>query len=269
MHDMQHQGFAHQLSELEHAYGPKVHILADPYLLSLLSRLCAPETFQPDINRLVEVIYRHLTGLVAAHELPRTTVRRPTRMSAYHPEAAYSGEVIDPHSKAVVVDIARAGMFPSQIVYDHLNLILDPQGVRQDHVFMNRRTDETGAVVGVDVSGSKLGGPVEDAILLIPDPMGATGGSIRHAIELMATHGRARKVIAMHLIVTPEYIKAMQAHHPDAIIYAVRLDRGLSAPHVLNSVPGTLWAEERGLNDRQYIVPGGGGFGEILNNAFV
>lgn len=269
MHDIQHQGFAHRLSEMEHGYGPQVHILADPYLLSLLSRLCAPETFQPDINRLVEVIYRHLTGLVVAHELPRATVERPTRMAAYHPDAAYCGQIIDPETTAVVVDIARAGMFPSQIVYDHLNLVLTPHGVRQDHVFMNRRTDETGAVVGVDVSGSKLGGPVEGAILLIPDPMGATGGSIRHAIELMARHGKARKVIAMHLIVTPEYLQAMQTHHPDAVIYAVRLDRGLSSPEVLSSVPGTYWAQEKGLNDRQYIVPGGGGFGEILNNAFV
>ena len=28
-------------------------------------------------------------------------------------------------------------------------------------------------------------------------------------------------------------------------------------------------AEERGLNDHQYIVPGAGGVGEILNNAWV
>ena len=41
------------------------------------------------------------------------------------------------------------------------------------------------------------------------------------------------------------------------------------ARDVLKTVPGTRWEEERGLNDRHYIVPGGGGFGEILNNAFV
>ena len=37
----------------------------------------------------------------------------------------------------------------------------------------------------------------------------------------------------------------------------------------LDAVPGTFWDEERGLNDQHYIVPGGGGFGEILNNAYV
>jgi len=34
-------------------------------------------------------------------------------------------------------------------------------------------------------------------------------------------------------------------------------------------VPGTHWDRERGLDDKQYIVPGGGGFGEIMNNAYV
>jgi uracil phosphoribosyltransferase len=61
----------------------------------------------------------------------------------------------------------------------------------------------------------------------------------------------------------------MASDHPDVIVYAVRLDRGLSPQDVLETVPGTRWPEERGLTDRQYIVPGGGGFGEIMNNAYV
>ena len=32
---------------------------------------------------------------------------------------------------------------------------------------------------------------------------------------------------------------------------------------------GTFPEEEKGLTDKQYIVPGAGGVGEILNNAFV
>ncbi len=53
------------------------------------------------------------------------------------------------------------------------------------------------------------------------------------------------------------------------MIYALRLDRGLSPPEVFDTVPGTFWEKERGLDDRQYIVPGGGGFGELMNNAYV
>ena len=37
--------------------------------------------------------------------------------------------------------------------------------------------------------------------------------------------------------------------HPDLVIYAVRVDRGLSPADVLRSVPGTHWAKERGLNE--------------------
>ena len=77
------------------------------------------------------------------------------------------------------------------------------------------------------------------------------------------------KLIAMHLMITPEYVRNMREAHPDVIVYALRLDRGLSTEKALASVPGTHWDEERGLTDTQYIVPGAGGVGELLNNAWV
>ncbi len=73
----------------------------------------------------------------------------------------------------------------------------------------------------------------------------------------------------MHLIVTPEYLRNVLRAHPDTIVYALRLDRGLSTEEVLATVPGTRWDDEKGLDDHQYIVPGAGGVGEILNNAWV
>ncbi|MFL5373574.1 MAG: uracil phosphoribosyltransferase, partial [Myxococcales bacterium] len=81
--------------------------------------------------------------------------------------------------------------------------------------------------------------------------------------------GTPRKIIAAHLIVTPEYIRRVSTQHPGTIVYALRVDRGLSPPDVFDTVPGTLWDKERGLDDHQYIVPGGGGFGELMNNAYV
>ena len=71
------------------------------------------------------------------------------------------------------------------------------------------------------------------------------------------------------MIVTPNFLKKMSSEHPDVICYGIRLDRGMSPDHVLRSVPGEHWDEENGLNDSDYIVPGGGGFGEILNNSWV
>jgi uracil phosphoribosyltransferase len=101
--------------------------------------------------------------------------------------------------------------------------------------------------------------------------MGATGGSMVRLASIYKglEGGPPRKIIAMNLIITPEYLEAVQREHPDVTIYAIRLDRGMSAPEILKTTPGERWAEERGLNERQYIVPGAGGLGEILNNSYV
>jgi uracil phosphoribosyltransferase len=71
------------------------------------------------------------------------------------------------------------------------------------------------------------------------------------------------------LIITPEFIRRMRADHPDVIIYAIRLDRGMSSDEVLRAGLGETPDAETGLNEIQYIVPGAGGVGEILNNSFV
>jgi uracil phosphoribosyltransferase len=126
-------------------------------------------------------------------------------------------------------------------------------------------------VVGAGVGGAKIGGDVDGAIVLFPDPMGATGSSLSTAIELYKAKvpGEARRFICLNLIVTPEYLKRITTDHPDVAIYALRLDRGMSPPEIFDTVPGTHWDRESGLDENQYIVPGAGGLGEIMNNAFV
>jgi len=100
--------------------------------------------------------------------------------------------------------------------------------------------------------------------------MGATGSTVSKVLGHYQeeVHGTPSKIIALHLIVTPEYLRHVR-QHPEVTVYALRLDRGLSPPDVLESVPGSRWAEERGLTDHQYIVPGGGGLGEVMNNSYV
>ena len=126
-------------------------------------------------------------------------------------------------------------------------------------------------MTGAGLHASKIGGTVDGAVMLIPDPMGATGSSLATAIDTYKRDvpGTPRRIVNIHLIVTPEYLRTMTTKHPDVAVYALRLDRGLSPPDVLATVPGTRWEEERGLDDHQYIVPGGGGFGELMNNAYV
>jgi uracil phosphoribosyltransferase len=256
---------------IPHKYGKNVHLLDDPLAWTQLARLCARETIQPEVGQLVRSLYQKLAQVVLAAEFPRERVAVPTRMAVKSAEAVYRGLAIDASTHCVTVGIARAGTMPSQVVYDLLNEVLDPAAVRQDHLFMSRATDANGQVIGATWHDAKIGREIDNRILLVPDPMGATGSSINSALTHYKTRleGVPRKCVTMHLIVTPEYIRNVLKEHPETVIYALRLDRGLSSSNVLASVPGTHWDEERGLDDQQYIVPGAGGVGEILNNAWV
>lgn len=113
-------------------------------------------------------------------------------------------------------------------------------------------------------------GGVDKAIVLFPDPMDATGSTIVQAYDHYKNEvgGKPLMMAALHLIITPEYLEKVTKACPDMHIFALRLDRGLSSQKILYEVPGKNWKEEKGLNNQQYIVPGAGGLGEILNNSY-
>lgn len=254
-----------------HKYGSQVHLLDSPVMTGLLARLSAPETVQPEINRLVEKLYRHLLTAAVDGEFAKESFSQATRMSATHPGHPLTGTRIARSQKAVCVNLARAGTLPSHLCYEELHGVLAAENLRQDHIMAARTTDASAHVTGTAFAGLKIGGPVKDAFVFFPDPMGATGNTLVTTIDYYKKNveGPARKYIALHLIVTPEYLKRVLKAHPDVAIYALRLDRGLSPKAVLDTVPGEQWDLEKGLNEMDYIVPGAGGVGEIMNNSFV
>ncbi|MBK9383592.1 MAG: uracil phosphoribosyltransferase [Planctomycetes bacterium] len=255
--------------ELPHRYGDSVHVLNSPFLRSVLARLGGNEIRHPEINESLRVVYRDLLIQVASRELPTVRAEVPTRMIASEPRAVYRGEVLDPAHEIVVVSIIRAGIIPAQTCFDMLNLAIDPRNVRMDHLMLARISDEHGRVTGVSFSGSKVGGPIEGRTLLIPDPMGATGATILRAVAWYREHyGEPRKIVALPMIATPEFLRNLRDNLPECVVYTARLDRGLSAPEVLETLPGTRWDEERGLDAHSYIIPGAGGLGEVLNNSW-
>lgn len=262
---------AFRTSELQHSYGNNVHLADDPVAWSLLTRVGSPETRQPELGRLINILYHGLARTVIAAELPRERVDVPTRMAATHREAVYRGLVVARRTRIVTVAIARAGTQPSQVVFDLLNEVLEPECVRQDHLFMSRQTNAAGEVTGALWHDAKIGRDIGGRYVLFPDPMGATGSSMISAIDhyKRSLDGEPAMCIAMHLMVTPEYLRAMHRAHPDVVVHALRLDRGLSTERALATMPGALADEERGLTEHQYIVPGAGGVGELLNNAWV
>lgn len=257
--------------KLEHFYGPQVHILDNSYLNGLLAKLCSPETYQPEINHLVEMLYSHLLTVVMNDQFPKEMITQETRMTESHPDQKLTINKLKSSQKVISVNIARAGTYPSHVCFNSLHYAIQPQHLRQDHIFAARATNGENKVTGTEIGATKIGGDKEGAIVLFPDPMGATGNTLMAAFDYYkkSVAGNAAKFIALHLIVTPEYLRKVLTHHPDAHVYALRLDRGLSSEAALKTPPGKLWDQERGLNDKGYILPGGGGFGEIMNNSFV
>lgn len=259
------------MTELKHYYGKQVHVLNDKCLNTVLTTLCLSETKQPQINELVTRLYSSLIETVLDQEFKNESISVATRMSQKYPNVMLETVVLDKNQRAVSVNLARAGTLPSHVCYTFMNYVLNPDLVRQDHITAARKTNENNQVIGTSFTGSKIGGDVENAIVIFPDPMGATGGTIVSALDHYKKDvgGKAKKFIAIHLIVTPEYLKKALTAHPDLVIYTLRVDRGLSSSEVLKSELGQNWSKERGLDDTHYIVPGAGGVGELLNNSFV
>lgn len=84
---------------------------------------------------------------------------------------------------------------------------------------------------------------ISDAIVLVVDPMLATGGSASAAITMLKKRG-CKDVRFVGLVGAPEGVKTLQNDHPDVDVYLAALD-------------------ER-LNENGYIVPGLGDCGDRL-----
>ena len=269
--DQQYQQIPYELSEYTHEYGDHVHLLANPYLQSLLAQFSTPEHKHPLLTPYVRMLYQELFQSALNLLAPRQQVSWDTRMKEHTAKGVLHTQILKKDTPMVFVDLARAGTVPAQVGFDQACYYFNSDLLRQDHVYINRATNEKGEVTGVKVSGSKIGGPKDDALVFFPDPMGATGGSLSFAVDHYKKNvkGEALAFISLHLIITPEYVARLRQDHPDLHIFAVRMDRGLSSERALASGFGKHGEEEHGLNEFQYIVPGAGGVGEILNNSFV
>jgi uracil phosphoribosyltransferase len=85
----------------------------------------------------------------------------------------------------------------------------------------------------------KLAGKVP----LLLDPMLATGGSAAQALDMIkSAGGRGSRMICV--VAAPEGVKVLEERHPEVHIYTAALDDG--------------------LNDKAFIVPGLGDFGDRL-----
>lgn len=77
--------------------------------------------------------------------------------------------------------------------------------------------------------------------VLVIDPMLATGGSFDDTVRLLKEKG-ARNITIVSIVSAPEGIKRVQKHHPEVKIFTAAIDDY--------------------LNDKKFIVPGLGDFGD-------
>ncbi len=85
--------------------------------------------------------------------------------------------------------------------------------------------------------------PLAGAHVLVVDPMLATGGSAVQALDVLRAAG-ATELSLVCIVSSPEGVRAVEAAHPAVPIFTAALDRE--------------------LNEKKYILPGLGDFGDRL-----
>ena len=134
--------------------------------------------------------------------------------------------------KVVVVPILRAGL---GMVDGLLNLI---PSARVGHIGLYR-DEETCKPVFYYYKMPEH----KERLVIVTDPMLATGGSACDAIERLKRDG-FQHIRLMCLVASPQGVKAVRDNHPDVDIYIASLDEG--------------------LNERNYILPGLGDAGDRI-----
>ena len=202
-----------------------VHIIDHPLITHKLSIMRNKKTGSKDFRELLGEIAM-LMGYELTRDLPLedVTIETPiTKMKA----KMISGK------KLAIVPILRAGLgmvdgllelVPVAMV-GHIGLYRDPETHNPVEYYC------------------KLPNDIEDRIVILVDPMLATGGSACDALAMLKKHG-CRNIRFMALVGAPEGVKRVQEEHPDVDIFIAALDEY--------------------LNDHAYIVPGLGDAGDRI-----
>ena len=203
----------------------KLHVMDHPLITHKLTIMRNKKTGSKDFRELLDEVSM-LMGYELTRDLPMEdiTIETPiTKMKA----KTISGK------KMAIVPILRAGLgmvdgllrlVPVAKV-GHIGLYRDPQTHKPVEYYC------------------KLPADIGDRIVIVVDPMLATGGSSCDALSKLKEYG-CRNIRLMCLVSAPEGVAKVQAEHPDVDIYTAALD-----DH---------------LNEHAYIVPGLGDAGDRI-----
>ena len=202
-----------------------LHIIDHPLVTHKLTLMRDCRTGSKDFRELLSEIAM-LMGYELTRDLPlqAVTVETPLGETTAH---VISGR------KPAIVPILRAGLgmvdglmrlIPVAKV-GHIGLYRDPVTHKPVEYYC------------------KLPGDMDQRLVILVDPMLATGGSAVDALSKLKEHG-CRNIRFMCLVAAPEGVSAVQEAHSDVEIYTAALDSH--------------------LNEHAYIVPGLGDAGDRI-----
>lgn len=210
----------------KHPDFPNLHVADHPLVshkLSLMRDVGCPKV-------LFKMLLKEI-GMLMAYELTKTLPLTTREIET--PMAPMAAPVLE-GKKPVIVPILRAGLGMVEGVEEIV------PAARVGHIGLYR-DEETHEAHEYLVKLPKMEGR---AVFLV-DPMLATGGSAKHAIDVLVKNGVDPKDIRfMVLVAAPEGVKALNGEYPDVAIFTAALDEK--------------------LNENAYIIPGLGDAGDRL-----
>ncbi|RKD23057.1 uracil phosphoribosyltransferase [Ammoniphilus oxalaticus] len=202
-----------------------LYIFDHPLIQHKLTYIRDKQTGTKEFRELVDEV-----SLLMAYEITRDLPLQEVEVET--PVTTCKSKVIA-GKKLGLIPILRAGigmvdgflsLIPSAKV-GHVGLYRDPETLQPVEYYL------------------KLPSDIQDRVLIVIDPMLATGGSAEAAITALKKRG-ARQMKLMCLIAAPEGIEKVRAEHPDVDIYVAAIDQQ--------------------LDEHGYIVPGLGDAGDRL-----
>lgn len=203
----------------------ELHIIDHPLITHKLSIMRNKKTGSKDFRELLNEIAM-LMGYELTRDLPLEDIVIETPIQKMTAKRI-SGK------KLAIVPILRAGLG----MVDGLQRLVPVAKV--GHIGLYRDPDTHTPVEYY----CKLPHDIEDRIVILVDPMLATGGSAVDALTMLKNRG-CKSIRFMCLVAAPEGVAKVKEAHPDVEIYTAALD-------------------ER-LNEHAYIIPGLGDAGDRI-----
>ena len=201
------------------------HLIDHPLIQHKLTIMRRVGTSSKDFRQLLDEISM-LMGYEVTRDLPLEDIEIETPVAR-----AVTKKIAG--KKMAIIPILRAGL---DMVDGLLSLV---PVARVGHIGLYRDPDTHNPVEYY----CKLPADISKRLVLVVDPMLATGGSASDAIRLLKDKG-CTSIKLMCLVAAPEGVKKVQDDHPDVDIFSASLDEK--------------------LNEHAYIVPGLGDAGDRL-----